>query len=289
MEKTAFPKPLIRVTAGSGGEAVLILGSDKTALYDCGMACFGAELIENINADVGGRALDYVILSHSHYDHMGALPYVLKEWPNAEVCASQKTAEVFGRASAVEMIISMGKSAAELYGKRSDTVIADGIRVDRILASGDVVELGDEKVLCIETKGHTDCSMSFFIQPSGILLTCESTGVMGCNNSLFTSILKDFDETLEAASFLKLLPYKHIVIPHYGMLPDELNDRYFDMYIEEAQKEKSMIEALIDKGLTAEEIFEEHKKVYWNEERAAHHPFRAYKMNTEIIIKRMMG
>ena len=27
-----------RVTAGSGGEALLIIGSEKTALYDAGMA-----------------------------------------------------------------------------------------------------------------------------------------------------------------------------------------------------------------------------------------------------------
>ena len=31
---------------------------------------------------------------------------------------------------------------------------------------------------------------------------------------------------------------------------------------------------------------EEHKKIYWTEERASNHPYRAYKMNTEIIIKR---
>jgi len=37
-----------------------------------------------------------------------------------------------------------------------------------------------------------------------------------------------------------------------------------------------------------EQIFEKHKDVYWSEEKAVNHPFRAYKMNTEIIIKRMI-
>ncbi|MEI3279948.1 MAG: hypothetical protein V8R46_03865 [Eubacterium ramulus] len=41
-----FPKNIVRVTAGKGGEALLILGSEKTALVDCGMAYCADKLIE---------------------------------------------------------------------------------------------------------------------------------------------------------------------------------------------------------------------------------------------------
>ena len=71
-------------------------------------------------------------------------------------------------------------------------------------------------------------------------------------------------------------------------MPEEYNDKYFDMYIEAAEKEKKLIEDLIKDGFTVEQIFEKHKDVYWSEEKAVNHPFRAYKMNTEIIIKRMI-
>ena len=40
MKREPFPSPLVRVTGGPGGEAVLVMGSEKTALHDCGMACF---------------------------------------------------------------------------------------------------------------------------------------------------------------------------------------------------------------------------------------------------------
>lgn len=288
MNKEPFPKPLVRVTGGKGGEATLIMGSEKCALHDCGMACFNKELIANIEEALGDRDLDYVILSHSHYDHMGALPYVIRRWPDVKVCAAKKAEEVFKRKGALDMILSMGKTAAQVYGRDPDEIIVEGLRVDRVLENGDVIDLGEEKILAFETKGHTDCSMSYLIQPEGILIASESTGVLENEEKLHTSVLKSFEESFESANFLKLLPYKHVLIPHYGMLPEKLRDKYFDMYIAEAQREKALIEGCIKKGMSLEEIFEEHKKIYWNEFRAKNNPYRAYKMNAEITIKLLM-
>ncbi len=289
MGRYDFPHPLKRVTAGYGGEAVLILGKEKTVLHDCGMACFHEDLIKNIERELGGRTLDYVILSHTHYDHMGALPYIIERYPDVKVCGGTKAAQVFARQGAVDMIVSMGKSAAELYGKNPDEIHADGLRVDIVLEDCDVLKIGeDESIMALETKGHTDCSMTYCLQPYGILLLCESTGVIDSDGSLHASALKGFDDCLESARLLKILPYKHLIVSHYGMCPKDKEDIYFDWFIEEANKEKTLIEDCISQGMTAEEIFEEHKKVYWTEMRAIHHPYRAYKMNTEIIIKRLM-
>lgn len=284
MKPEAFPKPLTRVTGGLGGEAILIEGSQKTVLHDCGMACFHQELIANLEKALGDKPLDYVILSHSHYDHMGALPYIIKRWPDVKVCGSKKAAEVFQRPGAVKMIASMGKTAAEHYGKIPEDAYGEGLRIDIVLESGDILDLGEEKILAFETKGHTDCSMSYLLQPYGILLASESTGVMDPEGNIRASILKSFDDSFEAAALLKLLPFKHILVPHFGILPAELNATYFDTYIVAAEKEKKLIEDCLKKGLTEEETLEEHKKIYWTEIRAKGQPYRAYEMNTKIII-----
>lgn len=288
-DRKKLPYPLVGVTAGAGGDSILIKGSEKNALYDCGMACFQKGLIENIEKALNGQPLDFVILSHSHYDHIGALPYILKRWPNTIVCAAEKIKQVFGREGAVNLMRSMGQSAAVGYGLNPDEIIVDGLRVDRVLENGDVVDLGEEKVIAFETKGHTDCSMSFLVQPEGILLASESTGVYDVSNHVHSSILKGFEQSMESARFLKTLPYKYIIIPHYGVLPQELNDKYFDMYIDEAGKEKQLILDCANQGMNADEIFEEHKKVFYNAIRKANHPYRAYKMNTEIMINLILN
>ena len=288
MKREPFPSPLVRVTGGPGGEAVLVMGSEKTALHDCGMACFEKELIDNIERELKGRPLDFVLISHSHYDHIGGLPYVIERWPEVIVCGPEKARQVFERPGAVSMIESMGKTASLHYGKDPKEVTVSGLRVDRVLKNGDIIDMGPEKILAFETKGHTDCSMSYLLEPEGILLASESTGVISKEGVLRTSILKSFDDSLESAASLKLLPFKYILVPHYGILCRDFNDRYFDMYKEEAEKERDMIAGCISKGMDLEQIFEEHKKACWSKEREAEQPYRAYEMNTKIIIKRMM-
>ena len=62
-DRNQYPDPVYRVTGGMGGEALLILGSEKTALYDVGMACFADRLITNIDCILEGteRTLDLIL------------------------------------------------------------------------------------------------------------------------------------------------------------------------------------------------------------------------------------
>ena len=143
------------------------------------MAWCSDRLIENIHKVLDGenRTVDYVFMSHTHYDHIGALPYILDEWPHAKVCGSKKVAEVFASSGARNTMVSLGQAAAEQFG--SDVEIkADNLRIGVILKDGDTINLGKETITAYETKGHTDCSMSYLLEPEKILLASESTGVI---------------------------------------------------------------------------------------------------------------
>ena len=289
-DRMELPRPLVRVTGGPGGEAILILGSEKTALYDCGMACFADNLIENLKTvlNAEGKTLDYILLSHTHYDHIGALPYVLQVWPEAQVCGLQKAKEVFAHPNARATMERLGNNAKALYGVEGIEITAAGMRVDRVLADGDSISLGAETITAYETKGHTDCSASYLLSPEKILFTSESTGMQVTSMLVQTSPLKSYDDCFASAARLKTFDVNDLILPHYGRLPSFRNQTYFDDFIKEAELEQHMLEEAIRQGLSDDELLQLHMRRYWSEKRNKAQPFAAYALNTQIIIRHLL-
>ena len=294
-ERHAFPEPLHKVTGGFGGDVLLIFGPEKTVLYDAGMCCYAENTIRNVEQKLEGtgRTLDYVLLSHTHYDHVGGLPHVLERWPEAQVFASEKAKKVFESEGARNTILELGINAAKLYGKGSSSVTVENLRVDRILRDGDCVSLGTGTdgrecyIEALETKGHTDCCLSFVVEPENILLCSECCGVLTGPERIEVSALKSFDETIETARRLESFQFKHIYSQHYGMVPDWFCERFFAVYIQCAQQEKAFLEAGIRAGKSDEEILREHKEKYWFRGRDREQPFEAYQLNAVCELRQL--
>jgi glyoxylase-like metal-dependent hydrolase (beta-lactamase superfamily II) len=152
------------VTAGKGGEAYLVTGSEKSALIDCGMAYCAPELIGNMREALGGRKLDFVFISHSHYDHIGAIPYLREEWPGLQVLGAKHAMDVMCRKNALKTIRQLSIMAGRYYGAAGEADYDDSLmKVDRAVREGDTFDLGGANVRVLETPGHTKCSLTFMI------------------------------------------------------------------------------------------------------------------------------
>lgn len=288
-DRRAFPEGLVSVTAGMGGDGILVFGSEKTALMDCGMAYCGDALVKNIEkalADAGRNAIDYIFLSHSHYDHVGALPYVLDRWPQAKVCASEKTAYIFTRDGAKRLMKELGESARDEYTDLKTEIRTDGLRVDIVLADNDTVSLGEETMRALETKGHTDCSMSYALEPRKILFTSESTGVVFPREGRVSSeILKSMSDSLAACDKCEAYAPEIIICPHYGVVPKVFNKEYFRSMKEDAERKKALIKEFADRGMNEEEILEAYRdKLYEPGEQ----PLSAFLENASNVIRVML-
>lgn len=69
---------------GTTYNAYLII-DDKITLIDMVKSPFAAALIDNIKEITNGRSIDYIICNHVEPDHSGALPEVVKAYPDATV------------------------------------------------------------------------------------------------------------------------------------------------------------------------------------------------------------
>ena len=293
-----FPADIYRVTSGHGGESLLIVGSEKTALYDCGMSYCGDKTVENIaetlaalkeEGKVSEERLDYILLSHSHYDHLGALPDILDRYPDAIVCGSEKCKKVLGSENAKKLMEQLGTDARELYTPNSTKPIrTDHLRVDAVLQDGDTISLGAETITAYVTKGHTDCSLSFYLEPVGLLFTSESTGILEGKDYVHTPSLKSFPDSIESSIKCEALHAKYICLPHFGMIPPYFNEKYFAEFRKECHSKMDFVRTMMKEGRSYDEILAAYIKKYWTPAKEMEQPIEAFEINSGHILNALI-
>jgi flavorubredoxin len=80
---------LIPLPDGTSYNSYLVQGSAKTALIDTVDPSLQEVLLEHLK-QLGIKQIDYIVTHHGEQDHSGALPAVLKQYPEALVIASAK-------------------------------------------------------------------------------------------------------------------------------------------------------------------------------------------------------
>jgi len=244
--------------AHSFSEGNLLLGDDKTALFDCGTIFCAAETIKNVKNNLGGRPLDYIIASHIHFDHMGALPFFRLEWPNVKFVTTTVGAGVLLKATPRRVLREMSQDTAKMFAPQTlhlcDEYDEDAFRADETVKDGDIIELGGVSVQVIETPGHTRDSSSFYIPELRLLIVNETAGVVGEDGSIFPAYLVSLNDTLAAINRCKAIDYKYLSVPHKGVAAEELANGYFDRAEKTVHEFRDLILSLYEKGVDEDGI-----------------------------------
>ena len=126
----------------SGHVPAFICDADPPIIIDPGVSAFGPLYYRTLLPVMREQQHLLILLTHSHFDHCGAAPYLLRKFPHARIAASARAAEVLQKESAITLIRRFNaeyeeKMVPELSGE--DTSFS-GISVDLQLKEGDRIE-----------------------------------------------------------------------------------------------------------------------------------------------------
>lgn len=280
-----IPLTITDVRSIPGDSAFLLDDGTTAVLYDTGFAFTGYKVADRVREILGERPLDYILLSHSHYDHALGSCYLHSRYPNVQVVAGAYAQKIFSKPTAREMMRDLDRKAAAALGIMEYEDLIDQLRADITVNDADVIRCGAMSFTAVELPGHTKCSIGYYLAENRLLLASETLGVYFGEGVYLPSFLVGYGMTLDSIRKAGQLDISRMLIPHYGVVSGEEARDYLTNGEETARRSARMILDQLTQGKTTQEILEYMTNILYTHQVKPAYPYAAFEMNTRIMIE----
>ena len=272
------------VGAIEGDSAYLIVGDNTAILCDSGFAFAGEKLAQNIKNILLDRPLDFILLTHSHYDHVLGSPYVKKLYPDAKTVAGEYAAKIFEKPSAKALMRELDKNNAVAHGVLEYEDLIDNIAVDIAVKDNDVITLGDLKFTVLALPGHTKCSVGFYLNDNKLLIGCETLGLYTGEDDVMPCFLVGYEMAKSSIKRVMAMDIETILVAHYGLLDKQQTNTYLQKSLENAIDVTEDILDMLEGGADDQEAFDYFSDRFYKGKLKEVYPLDAMTLNTNIMI-----
>ncbi len=268
----------------NGSFTFYLLNSNEAILFDTGTAATSNFLLKFLKKALNGNTLSYVILTHSHYDHCGGLPYLLEEYPELKVIASKRTAEIFKKEKAINFINEM--NIKTLSSKPQKLPDYSKLKVDIIVNEKDSLKIGQHDFTFIETPGHTKCSISVIDEKEKIIFPGDSLGIIEKNGEVKPLFFSSYKQYINSIRKLKEIDnISAIAFPHNLPFEGKKAQEYLSRIEKDTKKLKSEILLRLKNGEDENEILNNYLKKNFKKENAIEQPDETFTLNLLSLIR----
>lgn len=151
--------------------------------------------------EMGIKKLEYIILTHGHFDHVTGVSNLKKLFPEAAVCINKNDEQFL--------------------------IEESGVKADKYLAENDILKIGTAKLRVMETPGHTRGSVILFNEDymfTGDTLFCKEIGRCDLPTG-------DYNMMLDSLRKIKNLKNNYIVYPGHGISSSLDSEKQTNKYL----------------------------------------------------------
>jgi glyoxylase-like metal-dependent hydrolase (beta-lactamase superfamily II) len=224
----------------------ILEGRDGSLMINGGMSFILPDVLQQMSMfGIDAEKIRKILILHSHFDHVGIIPYFTRNYPGIEVYASAPAWKILAMPKAIEVINNFSRLSVKQVGAEGvlnsyDIEWRDDIK-GITLFEGDAIDLGDVVLSILETPGHSHCSITAFEPEKKVMFASDAVGVP-YQNFCFPSMNTNITQYLESLEKLKKLPVSCLCADHYGYITGDEAVRFVDLTIEEGCKWKAIME-----------------------------------------------
>lgn len=185
------------------------------------------------------------LILHSHFDHVGIIPYFKRINPDLTIFASTRGWSILQKQKAVATINEFSRLTAERMGLKDklqgydwefDTSLSG-----QTVSEGDRLDLGGLTLKILETPGHSSCSVSAYVPEIKALFPSDCGGIpyqeeiIPSGNSNFTL----YQQSLQKLAGLEV---EIFCADHYGHLTGPEAKGFLDRSIQAAASYRRLVE-----------------------------------------------
>ena len=242
---------------GSVKEGLWFLGREETGVYllegrqesmiiSGGMSYIVPDLLQQmIDFNIDERRITKLLILHSHFDHIGIVPFMKRRLSQTEVYASERAWEILTMEKAIRTINEFSRTVARRMRMEEVYSIYDLEWRDDITGNlvhdGDRIDLGGVTVSILEIPGHSSCSIAAYVPEWRALFPSDGGGIP-FKDTIVTSGNSNYTKFQESLERLKdFVEVDYICADHYGYVTGEEAKGFIRTAIEIAKEHRALI------------------------------------------------
>ena len=224
----------------------LLDGGDEVMIINGGLRYVVPEVLrqfEEFGIDEG--KIKKLLILHSHFDHVGIVPFFKRRHPELEIYASSRAWEILRMPKAIDTINTFGRAVTERMGmtERSSGYDLDwrddvsGIPV----SEGDHIHIGDLELQILEVPGHSSCCIAAYVPKLKLLFPSDGGGIP-YKETITPSGSSNFTQFQQSLVKLKDLECDCLCADHYGCFTGDEARNFIPRSMDLAREHRAKME-----------------------------------------------